>query len=614
MKISPDRPTIEAAADDIEILRRFEPVQRYAKGEPFFASDVERYVSACSLWAHYPSEGEVLLVPEGQMTLEKLSEPFRGEPGSFRFLRFGHPLTLAESAQVLSDVSRLRRETSNVFVAGQGRLARGGLLPRLMDAGFAASLLLRGKVPGADAAAAELKYHALQEADEKYCYHGRVVRQNGWTILQYWFFMAFNNWRSGFDGVNDHESDWEMILVYLYEQDGLLAPEWVAYASHDFHGADLRRRWDDLEQLDRVDGHPVVYAGAGSHASYFRLGEYQADVSLPMPTLVTKALRAWRHFWVDLLGQPDSGQTLLRAPFVDYARADGLSIGPGQDKEWSPVVISEEVPWVSKYEGLWGLYARDPLSGENAPAGPMFNRDGTPRASWFDPLGFSELDKVAPPPQQLALLEQRRAELAARQEALGQELEQKSGQLQRAGVELQAMQSNPQLSRRMRTVAKSADALAKEATNLRREQAQNSQMLDVFNEQVVRFKAGEREPAQAHIRHMAMPVPLATQSFNRAVEAWAAISISLLLLGIAALLVIAPQHVGLAALALVAAFLLFEALLRGAFEAMVGNIAVALALATAVILIFTFHKAILVGGLAGLAIVLLVQKVRDLRT
>jgi hypothetical protein len=42
---------------------------------------------------------------------------------------------------------------------------------------------------------------------------------------------------------------------------------------------------------------------------------------------------------------------------------------------------------------MWGLYAQDPISGENAPAGPMYNRDGSVRAGWYDPLGFAELDK-----------------------------------------------------------------------------------------------------------------------------------------------------------------------------------------------------------------------------
>jgi len=76
---------------------------------------------------------------------------------------------------------------------------------------------------------------AIREHDEKYVYQGRVVRQSGWTICQYWFFFAYNPWRSGFHGVNDHESDWEMISVYLYEDAGELKPEWAAYASHDFH-------------------------------------------------------------------------------------------------------------------------------------------------------------------------------------------------------------------------------------------------------------------------------------------------------------------------------------------------------------------------------------------
>jgi hypothetical protein len=119
-------------------------------------------------------------------------------------------------------------------------------------------------VPGATAAAAEVLYQRAQAADERYVYYGRVVRDSGWVVLQYWFFYWYNSWRSGFHGVNDHESDWEQVLVYLYEgPDGALVPEWVAYASHDFHGADLRRRWDDTQGWVRHGSHPVVFAGAG---------------------------------------------------------------------------------------------------------------------------------------------------------------------------------------------------------------------------------------------------------------------------------------------------------------------------------------------------------------
>ena len=45
---------------------------------------------------------------------------------------------------------------------------------------------------------------------------------------------------------------------------GAVTHEYVAaYAQHDYHCEALRRRWDDAEQLQVVDGHPVVFAGAG---------------------------------------------------------------------------------------------------------------------------------------------------------------------------------------------------------------------------------------------------------------------------------------------------------------------------------------------------------------
>ncbi len=63
---------------------------------------------------------------------------------------------------------------------------------------------------------------------EHYRYHGRVVRQNGWIVLQYWLFYAFNDWRSAFYGANDHEADWEKVFVYLYElETGEIRPEWA---------------------------------------------------------------------------------------------------------------------------------------------------------------------------------------------------------------------------------------------------------------------------------------------------------------------------------------------------------------------------------------------------
>src|SRR5690606_3563399 len=202
---------------------------------------------------------------------------------------------------------------------------------------------------------------------------------------------------------------------------------WVAYASHDYSGDNLRRRWDDPE-LEKVDTHPVVYVAAGSHGCYYRRGEYLTELKLTFFERLTKVLDWLEHIWRNQLrqyaGEADGDEqeqvsNLFRIPFVDYARGDGLSIGPGQDKDWSPPrLLRSDEGWLSSYRGLWGLYARDPFAGENAPAGPMYNRDRTLRRAWYDPVGWAGLDKVPTPDQEVRTLTARQVDLRARQTEL----------------------------------------------------------------------------------------------------------------------------------------------------------------------------------------------------
>ena len=51
-------------------------------------------------------------------------------------------------------------------------------------------------------------------------------------------------------------------------------------------------------------------------------------------------------------------------------------------------------PWVRDFSGLWGLDTDDPFGGERAPAGPRYERNGTIRPSWADPVGWAGLAKV----------------------------------------------------------------------------------------------------------------------------------------------------------------------------------------------------------------------------
>ena len=585
----------------------------YTHGEKFFPMDVEPYVRASSLWLHVPEGTDEEVVPEGQLTLDRLVERREAPFGSLFYLRFVHPLDLTESASALAGERRLEREQGSEFKAGIGRLARGGLLPRLGDGLFSLSLLLRGTVPGATAAAAALKYDEIRKNDGRFVYQGRVVRQSGWTVCQYWFFFAYNPWRSGFHGVNDHESDWEMISVYLYEDGKELVP-----GLGRLRLARLPRRRpppplgrpDDLEL---VDGHPVVYAGAGSHASYFRPGEYQAEVPIPAPRRIKRLAEALDGFWRIRLGQGDETRRPLRIPFVDFARGDGLSIGAGQQHEWTPNVIDESTPWASEYRGLWGLFARDPISGENAPAGPMYDRDGSGRPSWFDPLGFAGLAQVTPPPQELGVMETELRSLERRQAEIEGLVVAETRVIRELGVRLESMRGSPHLAAESTRIDLQAASQTERLTALRRESSENGAVIEGLERSIERSKAGDAEDGRAHIRHAAAPVAAAEMRFNHAAEVWAAISISALLIGLAVLIIASPSNVWAETVVLIIAFVIGESVLRGTFVRTINRVGVILALIAFVVLFLEYLRYMVAGLLIALATFLLYQRIRELR-
>ena len=193
---------------DLELLRAYEPVIRYTNGELFFPTAVEPYLAECDLLVGSSEGHSRLLVERGGLDTDVLAQQ-TAPPGETLFLRLvQQPLGGVALAQWS------RRPGRPIFRA-PGRLARVGLFARLVDAGFNASLLLRGKVPGGTAAAASVKYEAARAVDPRYVYHGRVVRRDGWIVLHYLYFYFMNDWRSTFAGANDHEADLEQAFVVL---------------------------------------------------------------------------------------------------------------------------------------------------------------------------------------------------------------------------------------------------------------------------------------------------------------------------------------------------------------------------------------------------------------
>lgn len=614
---------------DLTLLRRYEPIIYFTRGECFYPFSVERYIKQCSLWLHRPKKADICLVPAGRLNLENLADQRANGFDSVQYVKFIEPLDLVELAK-LSFSNTMKTLTGaddkNTFRAGLGRLARVGYVSRFIDAMFSLTLFLRGRVPGDTAKAAAITYQQMQAEQESYCYYGRVHRQDGWVVLQYWFFYPFNNWRTGFFGVNDHEGDWEMISIYCTDGSSdapssdpgeAVHPVWVAYASHDYAGDDLRRRWDDPE-VKKVGDHPVIYTGAGSHASYFSPGEYLTEVELPFLTPIRKIWTWLEGIWVNTLRQAGaeaerSDVNVFRVPFVDYARGDGLVIGPGQEKNWEVTLIDPPPPWVKEYRGLWGLYARDPISGENAPAGPMYNRDGTVRKSWYDPVGWCGLDKNSPPGQALVVLHEQRAANLKRREQLVLEVEQASRELKRLGLENAALQGIAHMEAVYKQQKAQVDTLSAEVDARRQEICLIDDRLSALERHEKELMRGDFGPLRAHIHRAHQPSTEQELRLSRLAEAYSAVSIGALMIGIVLLVVFARQYLLFGLAAMIGALVFIESSFRRRLTRLITSLSVALALVTLLVLLFEFFWGVVVALVLAAGLYIIWENVRELR-
>jgi hypothetical protein len=581
--------------DDLTLLRAFEPAVRFTRGEHFFPVSVQRYVAQATLWRDPGAEAAQVQAPAGSLDLAKLAgrgAVTQGLGESVSGIMTGEEPGLA----VIPPADRPPR------LKGGSRLAAVGLLARLVDALNRVSLLFRGSVPGGSAARSFLLQRDHLAPDEP-TYYGRVVRDGGWIVCQYWFFYAFNNWRSGFGGVNEHEADWEQVTIYLdgsgpVDQDGLPEARWVVFSAHDETGDDLRRRWDD-PNLSLVDGrHPVVFAGAGSHSGAYLAGDYL--ITVPTPTLggfvrvvrwVARVLTPWSR------GATDEG---LGIPYVDYARGDGRACGAGGDP-WHPVVISDTTGWVRDFRGLWGHDTRDRLGGERGPAGPRYERDGTVRQSWADPVGWAGMAKVTPNADvEAERLVARAGEIEAR---LG-ELDSQIGSA-RLSLEMAAAGQAP--------ASPEVRALSSEEERVLGLRMEQTRLRDEWS----RVLAAASVPApapdpHAHLRHRRTPLTPVTGLRSRVLAGWAVISAPVLLFAFAA---VALPQIGsswtVSALTWLVLLLSIEGLVRGQFLRVMGRLLVASVVLTGLYYLAVDWRLVLGWTLMAAAALLLVVNLRD---
>jgi hypothetical protein len=469
------------------------------------------------------------------------------------------------------------------------------VLSRGLDAISRASLMFRGRNSSGTEASAETQYRGSMSPD-RHPYYGRVVRDGGYVVLQYWYFYAYNDWRSRVFGVNDHEADWEQVIVYLAGHDDDLEPVWIAASAHDEVGDDLRRRWDDPD-LTLVGDHPVIHAGLGSHSGAYLPGDYLTTHDVPaFAGLLRLTRRISRTFLPWTREQDHVG---LSIPYVDYARGDGVSIGHGQDRRWEPVLIDDDTPWVMHYRGLWGNDTQDPLGGERGPAGPRYERSGRVRTSWADPVGWSGLRKVAPDAAAAA------SSLQARLAELDVEIEHLDGQIDHHQI-------------RQRAAVSSGESVDVRDQSTLNDVVIRRIALDDERRLVKRRFDHPLAPGDVHdhLRHRRVPLPTENLGRRRLLAIWSAVSTSAILLVLMIVVLERGWTVDTIGIEILIALFAIEALarrqlVRFALLVVAGLVIAALALAAAQQVISDW-RIVVAGVLGAAAAALLFLNVREL--
>jgi hypothetical protein len=325
----------------LALVRQYEPIFRFHQDENFYPMPVDNYLKSCSLHVIENKQG-ILCVPPPYVDIDDLP----------MFATTNHFLVYADRKEADEEAARKIREMLEREQAAKG----------LSFIEFKHEIKKRAESMGIDILNTFKPFampdKILKQAKENYgglaqqspTYYYRIIQEEGYTIIQYWFFYAYNDFLTTHGGSNDHEGDWECITLYLQEGE----PAYAVYASHGGGGEHNRRTWD---QLELIESHPVVYVGAGSHASYF---------TPELDSVEKKKFTA------------------------------GEAVGPNASYPWiSPQSLA--VSWCEDYQGRWGARQWDrPIyemgdSKGGPPTGPKFNRDGSIRLEWQDPLAYAAL-------------------------------------------------------------------------------------------------------------------------------------------------------------------------------------------------------------------------------
>jgi hypothetical protein len=244
----------------------------------------------------------------------------------------------------------------------------------------------------------------------------------------------------------------------------------------------------------------------------------------------------------------------------------------------------------------------------------MYNRDGTVRRSWYDPLGWAGLDKVPPSTTLLENIGEQQAQLKAQQEAMISSAEEKTRQLEGLGTESTAMRHQPHMSEVYERHQKQIADLSQEVDQLRAQMASDQALLESLALYAQRMRAGEREPARAHLRQPHRAASDEALRVGRLAEIWAAASIGLMLIGLVAMALFARDHLIPWLIAIVALFVFIESSVRGKLTRLVASVTAGLAAVSALIIVYEFFWQIVLAAVVVAGVYILWENLSELWT
>ncbi len=208
----------------------------------------------------------------------------------------------------------------------------------------------------------KLEYDKVQSKYQPTLY-ARVVEgtDGGHTVVQYWIFYFFNDWR------NFHEGDWELAQLSfpgLTAEELLEKDEQPILAAYSQHQAGQRMLWSDMESRGLVvETHPVVYVAQGSHANYFIPGNFWSGLDFD-----DTGLSSWQVI------NPEQ----LDVVMLDEIEADSAGT------EWL------------QFRGYWGEYLGFSISvldlkfWQHGPFGPPWTKGEQWNHRWTHPDDWAE--------------------------------------------------------------------------------------------------------------------------------------------------------------------------------------------------------------------------------